>query len=967
VAKQGKVPLRLSNLPGTFDILLAAALGALTGALFGADGCGWFVLLLVALLTGRLAYSQPTAAQAAARLAAFAAALGLAALVGAVAALPAPWRQLGLLPVAGWIGLQAGGAALVGLLAFAWRQPAGVRLALVLPALWTALEALLGTGDAALPWLRLGWAQASGPLAGALPYGGALLAGWLTWCVAGLAALAWRQGVPAQGRLHAAGAAAGIVVIAAAAGEVTWTHPAGDLLIALLQPANASSTASDTLGWYAERIAEGGAELVVTPQLALPKTPAALPPGYLDHIDAALRDQRADALIGMHLPDPTGSALHNAVLALGRSSPQLYVKHQLFPFGEYMPLPAAIAARVQAMLPALAETARGPLATAPLHVGGRRVAVAVCWDAAFPALWRDAAATADTLVVVSSDSGLDTPQLGRQTRQLMRALAQVFAKPLVRTSDTRGTLVIDAAGHVTHVLPDHLAGVLHATVETRIGITPYARWGDGIVAACIVASLLLAAATARTPAVIGVPRRRIEAAGQVLPLAGVLLVAVGALFYLMVNSGQAVQEKLRVTQAADAAAYSAGIAQARALNHTAYLNRAIVANQIAIAQMVSYASWLRYFATASDGFGASAADINVFLLPNLQVAQLDAAFGGSAAVAAYLGGRRVADFAEEVTTAIGALITAHDAAAKALSLAQESVHLDLAGGARQEQIALTVAQAMDPALHAEVLPASHDWPSAFHAYARTSRGGDERGRLADVTSRSRDAFTRERNWTLESFDIPLVRKDPALKKRGGTDLIGYDEWRAVDTLELHGRRWGCGKFGLSWCDDVRRPIGWGAVAVRADGTADVRGWHGNAYGDNPTTAELAEAELRAPPTAHYSGLPDTFDVADTDPAHPAAVGITVRITKPLSATHTAGRAAEAQPRGALALFGGDVAVDTLAALARAEVYFDRIAARADGKAELGSLYNPYWRVRLAAPTAADRAEAAARHGGLALP
>jgi hypothetical protein len=206
-----------------------------------------------------------------------------------------------------------------------------------------------------------------------------------------------------------------------------------------------------------------------------------------------------------------------------------------------------------------------------------------------------------------------------------------------------------------------------------------------------------------------------------------------------------------------------------------------------------------------------------------------------------------------------------------------------------------------------------------------------------------------------------------LKKRGGTDLVGFDEWRAVDTLELHGSTWGCGKWGVSWCDDIRRPIGWGAVAVRAEGTADARGWHGNAYGDNPTTAERAEAELRPPPTAVFTGLPDTRDLADVDPSHPAVTGLTVRVAKPLAAARLAGQAAQAQPSGRLALFGAPAGTDDIAALSRAEVFFDRIAARADGKVERGSLYNPYWRVRLVAPTTGDRVEAAARHGGLALP
>ena len=47
--------------------------------------------------------------------------------------------------------------------------------------------------------------------------------------------------------------------------------------------------------------------------------------------------------------------------------------------------------------------------------------------------------------------------------------------------------------------------------------------------------------------------------GQVLPLATLLLLAVAATLFYMFNGGQLVQEKLRLTNTADAVAYSAGV------------------------------------------------------------------------------------------------------------------------------------------------------------------------------------------------------------------------------------------------------------------------------------------------------------------------------------------------------------------------------------------------------------------------
>lgn len=71
-----------------------------------------------------------------------------------------------------------------------------------------------------------------------------------------------------------------------------------------------------------------------------------------------------------------------------------------------------------------------------------------------------------------------------------------------------------------------------------------------------------------------------------------------ALFFLF-NTGQLTAEKTKLVNTADAVAYSAGIMHARALNFDAYTNRALMANEVMIAQAVSMASWTAYVADHS--------------------------------------------------------------------------------------------------------------------------------------------------------------------------------------------------------------------------------------------------------------------------------------------------------------------------------------------------------------------------------
>jgi len=71
----------------------------------------------------------------------------------------------------------------------------------------------------------------------------------------------------------------------------------------------------------------------------------------------------------------------------------------------------------------------------------------------------------------------------------------------------------------------------------------------------------------------------------------VMLLAMLTLFSI----GQLTTEKMKLQNTADAAAYSGALAQARDYNFSAYLNRGMIANDVAVAQLVSLAAWARNY------------------------------------------------------------------------------------------------------------------------------------------------------------------------------------------------------------------------------------------------------------------------------------------------------------------------------------------------------------------------------------
>jgi hypothetical protein len=61
------------------------------------------------------------------------------------------------------------------------------------------------------------------------------------------------------------------------------------------------------------------------------------------------------------------------------------------------------------------------------------------------------------------------------------------------------------------------------------------------------------------------------------------------------NVGQLTNQKTRLQNTADAAAYSAALAQARDYNFSAYMNRAMIANDVSVAQQLALRSWVKAF------------------------------------------------------------------------------------------------------------------------------------------------------------------------------------------------------------------------------------------------------------------------------------------------------------------------------------------------------------------------------------
>jgi apolipoprotein N-acyltransferase len=394
-----------------------------------------------------------------------------------------------------------------------WRGASPLRNAGLFAALWLLAELARGLLFTGFPWLASGYAFVDAPLAGLAPwigvYGmGAVAAGLVAWVLSPTAAQR-RFGHRRRPLAVAYRPLLALVIFWGAGvwGPVEFTRSTGTLKVSLLQTAVAQNEKfafeqmPQTLLWLGKALVGAKGDLVVAPETALPLLPAQLEefsPGYRAGLEEHFRSQGRHALVGLPLGD-FDSGYTNSVAGLGGTQPYRYDKVHLVPFGEF--IPTGFRWFTELMNIPLGDFARGPLDAPHFAVRGQRVAPNICFEDLFgeelAVRFRDEAQAPTILANISNIGWFDDSSALPQHLNISRMRALELQRPMLRSTNTGVTAIVDHRGQVTAQLPPLQQGVLEGVVEGRTGNTPYARWaghyGLWPVAAAALALVLLLA------------------------------------------------------------------------------------------------------------------------------------------------------------------------------------------------------------------------------------------------------------------------------------------------------------------------------------------------------------------------------------------------------------------------------------------------------------------------------------------
>lgn len=392
--------------------------------------------------------------------------------------------------LAGWLSVRFGGPT------------DGVRLLLVYPALWGLVEWLRGWFLTGFPWLAAGYAQIDSPLAGLAPLLGVYGVGWaVAFSAGGLV-----YGLRANGRPRWLTLAALVLLWLGAAGlgQIHWTEPAGDSVRVSLVQGNIAQDMKwqswerqRTLDIYAGLTrSHWDSGLIIWPETAVPAFFDQVEAEFLVPLAEEAGQHHTELLIGVPYQDPRSGAYFNSMLALG-SEPGIYHKRHLVPFAEYVPLPKLFGPLMALFQIPMSDFSSGGSARPLLTVAGHAIGLSVCYEDAFGEEMIEALPEAAWLMNASNDAWFGDSLAPHQHLEIARMRSRETGRWMMRATNTGVSALIDDHGRVVARSPLFEPDVVTGEVRPMRGMTPYARYGNGLAVVVMLVMLLIASVRSR--------------------------------------------------------------------------------------------------------------------------------------------------------------------------------------------------------------------------------------------------------------------------------------------------------------------------------------------------------------------------------------------------------------------------------------------------------------------------------------
>jgi apolipoprotein N-acyltransferase len=234
------------------------------------------------------------------------------------------------------------------------------------------------------------------------------------------------------------------------------------------------------------------ADIIIWPETAIPmfySDVSKYMPGFLEYLTREHIKYDTDFLLGVPVMKEDGS-YYNSVASLG-SQPGFYYKHHLVPFGEYIPFQSTFGELLALLDVPLSAFSAGDARQVNLRSAGEAIGTSICYEDAFGELIRNSLPAATLLVNVSNDAWFGDSIAPPQHLEIARMRALETGRYLLRATNTGISAMIDVKGKVMDQAPQFNVITLRVIAQPYQGMTPYVRFGNGLIISFLLVCVLL--------------------------------------------------------------------------------------------------------------------------------------------------------------------------------------------------------------------------------------------------------------------------------------------------------------------------------------------------------------------------------------------------------------------------------------------------------------------------------------------
>ena len=369
---------------------------------------------------------------------------------------------------------------------YAWlnrKQTAPWQQALLFSGLWVLFEWVRSWILTGFPWLLFGYALLDTPFAALAPITGTY---GLSLLMVTSACLFAALLIPAK-RLYGILALTTCLVfwgLCWPLAHIQWTEKTGELSFSAVQ-----GNIPQTLKWDPDFIqttittylnlseAHWGDALIIWPENAIPVFYNRVK-GLMAHLQQLAHQHSSNLILGMPVDDNSNDAAryYNSILVLGDSNGR-YDKQKLVPFGEYVPLQAALRGLIDFFDLPMSDFAKGATQQPLLQAGAVKIAPYICYEVVYPGFAANRAKGSELLVTISNDTWFGKSIGPLQHFQIARMRALETGRSMIRATNDGITALINEKGDVVKSIPRFTSGVLSSTVTLHKGQTPFMTTG----------------------------------------------------------------------------------------------------------------------------------------------------------------------------------------------------------------------------------------------------------------------------------------------------------------------------------------------------------------------------------------------------------------------------------------------------------------------------------------------------------